>query len=128
MGESATQSVGHRGERFAESHLNASGLQTLARNFRCRQGEIDLVMLDGATLVVVEVRYRGPGSWVSAAATVDRAKQRKLTIAAEVFLAKNRGYSDSPLRFDVVALDRPNDGRFTIQWHKDAFRPRSRDA
>ena len=125
MAESATQSVGRHNERTAESYLKSRGLLPVTRNFRCRQGEIDLVMLDGAVLVFVEVRYRRPNRFVSAAATVDGFKQRKLCNAAAMFLAKQPVYREHTVRFDVVGIDGPTTGKFTIQWLKDAFRPGS---
>jgi putative endonuclease len=125
MAESATQSVGRRNERLAESYLKSAGLTPVTRNFRCRLGEIDLVMLDGSVLVFVEVRYRRPNRFVSAAATVDGFKQRKLCNAAAIFLAEQPRYGEHVVRFDVVGIDGPNAGNSTIQWLKDAFRPGS---
>jgi putative endonuclease len=125
MAESATQSVGRRTERLAEQHLSLHGLQTINRNFRCRHGEIDLIMLDGPALVFVEVRYRKPNRFGTAAATVNQRKQQKLTNTAAMFLAKHPFYRDHPVRFDIVGLDGPDIDHFKIQWHKDAFRPRS---
>lgn len=125
MAESPSQSVGRDTERLAEAHLTSRGLQTVTRNYRCRRGEIDLIMLDGPTLVFVEVRYRKANCYASAAATVNLRKQQKLTNAAAMFLARHPLFSDHPARFDIVGLDGPNTANFTIQWHKDAFRPRS---
>ena len=125
MAESATQSVGRRTEKLAERHLSSHGLQIVDRNFRCRHGEIDLIMVDGPTLVFVEVRYRRPNRYVTAAATVNCRKQQKLTNTAAMFLARHPLYCDHPVRFDIVGLDGPDIDNFTIQWHKDAFRPRS---
>jgi putative endonuclease len=125
VAESATQSVGRRNERLAESYLKSAGLTPVTRNFRCRLGEIDLVMLDGPVLVFVEVRYRRPNRFVSAVATVDGFKQRKLCNTAAIFLAEQPQYGENIVRFDVVGIDGPNAGNFTIQWLKDAFRPGS---
>lgn len=125
MAESATQSVGRRNERLAETYLKSAGLKPVTRNFCCRLGEIDLVMLDGPVLVFVEVRYRRPNRYVTAVATVDRFKQRKLCNTAAIFLAEQPRYGEYVVRFDVVGIDGPNTGKFTIQWLKDAFRPES---
>jgi putative endonuclease len=62
------RALGNDAERTAEQFLNRKGLAPLARNFRCRHGEIDLVALDDDELVFVEVRYRGPGSFARAGA------------------------------------------------------------
>ena len=101
---SATQSIGSLSERLAESYLHERGLKTLVRNFQCRGGELDLVMLDGATRVFVEVRYRKPNRFTSAAASVDVRKQRKLIHAAWQFLAEHTAYADNAERFATAAL------------------------
>jgi putative endonuclease len=94
--------VGDAMERLAEDYLRRHRLQPVARNHRCRFGEIDLVMRDGATLVFVEVRYRSSDRFGTAAETVDRRKQRRLTAAASHYL---QGHPTVlPCRFDVVAV------------------------
>ena len=60
----------------------------MTRNFRCRFGEIDLVMLDADCLVFIEVRYRKSGSFATAAESVDRRKQRKLALTGAFFLSR----------------------------------------
>jgi putative endonuclease len=80
-------------------------------------------MLDGETLVFVEVRYRRPGSFAGAVASVDANKQRKLTRTAAFFLGKHPVYRDNPVRFDVVGLEGPEDQEIKLQWLRDAFRP-----
>ena len=122
------ETVGHlqRGasaEAFALNWLLARNLRCLARNVRCRYGEIDLVMQDGATVVFVEVRYRCAGNRLSAAASIDRRKQRKLVMTASWYLARNKALQSRPARFDVVAIDGQAVGRSALQWMKDAFRP-----
>ena len=78
---------GNTAETLALEFLNAQGLELLERNFRCRTGEIDLIMRDDATLVFVEVRYRRSGAYGGAAGSVDRRKQQRVTRAALYFLA-----------------------------------------
>lgn len=99
------------------------GLTTMTRNYRCRSGEIDLVMLDDATLVFVEVRYRRPSSFTGSIASVNSGKQRRLARAAATFLGAHPAYSDYPVRFDIVGMDGPDTREFKLQWLKDAFRP-----
>ena len=94
---------GARAETLAREYLERRGLRCLACNFRCRRGEIDLVMRDGEELVFVEVRYRRAGSWGDAAATVTRAKQRRIIAAANHYLHRYR--LDCPCRIDVLAMD-----------------------
>lgn len=92
----------------------------VARNVRARGGEIDLVMLDGATLVFVEVRSRAAGGLVGALESVSLAKQQRLLTAARVFLGRHPEHATRPCRFDVVALTH-GDGQDTLEWAVNAF-------
>lgn len=107
--------LGPAAESRAEAFLQTHGLKLLARNWRCRFGEIDLIMQDGATRVFVEVRLRSRSDFGGAAASVTPAKQKKLLAAARQYLTTLRTLP--PCRFDVVALtaDAPPD------WIKNAF-------
>jgi putative endonuclease len=118
-----TRSLGAGAERAAERFLCKNGLTPLARNFRCRFGEIDLIALDDSALVFIEVRRRGPRSYSPAAMTVDRRKQQKLIRAAALFTAKRPRYGLCVMRFDVVAIDVNERGAQSIEWFRDAFRP-----
>ncbi len=86
------------------AYLESRGLQLVERNFRCRCGEIDLVMLDRGTLVFVEVKYRRRSQHGEAAEQVTASKRRKLVNSALVFLSSRGQYSSYPGRFDVVAI------------------------
>jgi len=123
MAESTTIAVGAHWEKQALEYLSSSGLKLLTENFRCRMGEIDLVMLDQDCLVFVEVRYRKSNRFASAACSVDRRKQRKLARAAAVFLGQHPQLCDHAVRFDVVAFDAASDNQCALQWLQDAFRP-----
>lgn len=102
----ARQRDGDAGEERAMRHLESRGLSLVARNFRCRGGEIDLVMQDRNTLVFVEVRQRADARFGGAAASVTAGKQRRLVLAAQVFLQR---YAEvPPCRFDVVAIEAGN--------------------
>jgi putative endonuclease len=108
------QISGAAGEDDALAHLEAQGLTLVERNFRCKGGEIDLVMKDHVGLVFVEVRKRADMRHGGAAASVTRSKQRRLILAAQIFLQR---YKMPPAcRFDVVAID---GGR--IDWLKNAI-------
>lgn len=107
---------GAMAEQLAAEFLQRQGLQLLARNYRCRFGEIDLVMQDGATLVFVEVRQRRRTDFGGAAASIDVHKQRKLQLAAEHYLAPLRHLP--PCRFDAVLLQNSGD---RVEWLKNAF-------
>jgi putative endonuclease len=110
-----TRGVGDAKERLAEDYLKRRRLQPIARNHRCRFGEIDLVMRDGATLVFVEVRYRRSDRFGTPAETVDRRKQQRLAAAASHYLQAHP--TVLPCRFDVVAVN----GEDRIEWIKNAF-------
>lgn len=99
----AAQQSGEAGERVAECLLVKNGLRIVARNYRTRMGEIDLVAQDGDVLVFVEVRLRAGDRFGGAAASVGYAKQRRLAAAAQLYLAR---FGRAPrCRFDVVTLD-----------------------
>jgi putative endonuclease len=115
--------------RFAESralrHLETAGLVLLTRNYRCRAGEIDLVMLDPAAqvLVLVEVRSRSRSDYGQAAATIGFAKQRRCSLAARHLLLTRRELRRLRARFDVVAIDpSPEPGVDpVVTWIRNAF-------
>lgn len=122
MARTDTRSVGRRAEKLALSHLKAAGLVEIATNFRCRMGEVDLVMQDGDCLVFAEVRFRSPNRFAPAAASVDYHKQRKIIRTAAAFLGSHPQYKSCAVRFDVIGLDRSED-ETTVTWVRDAFRP-----
>jgi putative endonuclease len=97
------QRQGRLGEDAALAHLLAHGLVLVERNFRCKGGEIDLVMRERGELVFVEVRRRAGMSHGGAAASVTPAKRKRLVLAAQVYL--QRLATLPPCRFDVVAID-----------------------
>ncbi len=112
--------IGRQAEHHAERYLSQNGLRLLERNYRCRGGEIDLVMSEGQTLVFIEVRYRTHQSFGGAAASVDRRKQQRLIQAAQHYLQRQRSM-DEPCRFDVVAIAPGKDGNPSLQWIKNAI-------
>lgn len=101
--KTAQQIAGQAGEDAALAYLAAQGLTLLQRNFRCKGGEIDLVMQDGAALVFVEVRRRANLRHGGAAASITRSKQARLIIAAQLYLQRYR--MPPACRFDVIAID-----------------------
>lgn len=110
---------GRSGEALAEEHLRRKGMLVLARNYRCRAGEIDLVARDGDTVVFVEVKERRGRSHGSAVEAVGWSKRRKVARAARMYAAVH-GLSDAPLRFDVVAIDWGASGP-CVRHDEDAF-------
>jgi putative endonuclease len=107
--------LGKSAEDRAYAYLIEQGLQPVCRNYRCKQGELDLVMHDGHTLVIVEVRYRKSDTYGSASESITSSKQSKIIAATQHYLSTLQ--SDSPLRFDVIAMS----GNGKIDWIKNAF-------
>ncbi len=106
-------------EAEAAGYLQQQGLRLLARNFRCRAGELDLIMADGTILVFVEVRCRRSQRFGSALDSVTVAKRRRLLAAARAFLSRHAGPAGA-CRFDVVSVTKRNYGPDFL-WVKDAF-------
>ncbi|MCG8434980.1 MAG: YraN family protein [Gammaproteobacteria bacterium] len=106
-------------EKLVQTHLERNKLRLYEANFNCRFGEIDLIMLDGNTLVFVEVRYRRKSSYGTPMETVTRAKQVKIRKAAGYYLVQRKLHR-MPVRFDVVAVSGEPD-EYEIIWLKDAF-------
>jgi putative endonuclease len=99
---------GSRSERSAARFLKRLGYRIIARNYTCPHGELDLVAIDGPCLVFVEVRSTGNDDATRPAASVDEAKQRRLTKLALHFLQKHH-LLGQPARFDVLVLSWPAD-------------------
>jgi putative endonuclease len=112
-------SRGRLAEDAALAFLERQGLKLLERNYRCRYGEIDLIMEQGRALIFVEVRFRGSPRFGGALESVDRRKQAKLLATAALFLKERR--LDRPTRFDVAALA-PGPAGLAVEWVQDAFR------
>jgi putative endonuclease len=112
---------GSRSERAAARFLRQQGYRILARNYRCHLGELDLVALDGDCIVFLEVRSTEGENPAEPAASVDSAKQRRLTQLALAFLQKYH-MLDRPARFDILAMSWP-EGRSEpiVVHHRSAF-------
>ena len=117
MDDRDRKEAGRGAEQLALRHLEAAGLQLIARNFNCRQGEIDLVMLERSTLVLVEVRYRSSEDFGGAAASVTWRKQRRIAAAAAYLLLRRPELRRYPARFDVVAVSQGGE----VEWIRHAF-------
>lgn len=108
--------TGREAEALAERLLCSAGLAILARNVRCRHGEIDLVAREGDTLVFCEVRLRSGAAYGGAGESISAGKQRRIIAAARFYLA---GKPETPCRFDVLLLD--GLGAARIRWIRNAF-------
>ena len=107
---STTLDLGGLGERIAATYLTDAGLRVLDRNWRCRDGELDIVARDGDALVFCEVKTRRATGFGHPVEAVTRAKQRRLRTLAQRWLAAHEEHAPD-LRFDVVGVlvrpDRP---------------------
>lgn len=111
------QNPGKHFELMAEQRLQSAGLQPLWRNYRCRGGEIDLIMRQGQTLIFVEVRYRADRRHGGAAASITRTKQQRVQLAARHYLQQHGlNEAQQACRFDVVVFE----GN-TSEWIQNAF-------
>lgn len=108
--------AGARAEALCERLLARSGLRVLARNWRCRFGEIDLIAEEQGTVVFVEVRYRSGSAYGGAGESITAAKRARIAAAARAWLAER---PETPCRFDVLLLESAAGER--IRWIRDAF-------
>jgi putative endonuclease len=115
------QASGRAAEQQACCHLEQQGLRLLAQNWACRVGELDLVMLDGDTVVFVEVRYRRHAGWGGALESVDARKRSKISAAAQYFLQQEPRWGKHPCRFDVVAMSASAQPNERLNWIQNAF-------
>jgi putative endonuclease len=111
---------GGSSEHEAACYLESRGLKIVARNFRVKQGEVDLIAKDNDTWVFVEVKARRSRQEISALDTITPAKQRRITMAALMYMKKNFLMGQS-MRFDVVTLEAGQ-----VDWIPSAFEPSSR--
>lgn len=107
-------------EDVAITQLQSNNLLILHRNFRCKTGEIDIIAKDKSYLVFIEVRYRADDLHGSAAETVTRTKQQKISRAAQFYIQTRRWAQNVNCRFDVVAISGHVESP-KIEWIKDAF-------
>jgi len=115
-----TTEAGKWGEARAAEELQRLGYAVLARRYRTRFGEIDIVARDGRTLVFVEVKARATARYGSAAESIPGWKRRRIASMALDYLGRT-GCQDDPCRFDVVAIDGLGSPHVTVRVIKDAF-------
>lgn len=114
--------TGKRVEQLAERWLVRHGLTAVARNYRCRVGEIDLIMRAGTILAIVEVKYRSHGARVSAMEALTPAKQRRIALTTQHFLQRHHALAALQVRFDLLAVTGAA-SHAQFRWLRDAFRP-----
>jgi putative endonuclease len=116
------KTTGAHYEAEAAKLVCQQGLRILARNYSAKTGEIDIIALEGNTLVFLEVRARSNPYFLSAAASVDKRKQRRICRTAQLFLQRNRQWAHLPCRFDVIAFEpRQSPHDRAGQWIRAAF-------
>ena len=106
-------------EKLAAKYLKRKGLILKDRNYRCRRGELDIVMLDNHTVVFIEVRHRSSAAFGGALESITKQKQSRLRYAAEHFMLEHK-LTDVSARFDIICVQ----GRLSnpeISWIKNAF-------
>jgi putative endonuclease len=116
--EQMTQKAGLMGEQKALDYLTKQGLNLVARNYRCRLGEIDLIMNDPMYLVFIEVRSRVNTAFGGGLASITYAKRQKIIKTTSHYLLTHKIREQQPIRFDVVSID-GHSGQ--LEWIKDAF-------
>lgn len=115
-GKPAARQTGKEKEMLAAAYLQRAGMEILERNYRCRQGEIDLIGRHQEYLVFVEVKYRQTARFGTPEEAVTYTKQKKICRTADYYRMKHH-YSDAaPVRYDVVAV-----AGDTVTWHQHAF-------
>jgi putative endonuclease len=113
----SSQKTGQHAEQQALGFLQNQGLQLLDQNYRCHQGEIDLIMRDSNIIVFVEVRTRSNSCYEDPIESVTIGKQKKIFKAATHYLQKMNWLDSVDCRFDIIGITDPNQ----VEWIKDAF-------
>jgi putative endonuclease len=120
MAEDHRQSLGKLGENLACAALKERGYAIIARRYRTKLGEIDIIARDGVTTVFIEVKSRAGDEFGGGAAAVTAWKQRKVALMAMDFLARHR-LEDTPSRFDVVTIDVADRTSPQVEIYTNAF-------
>lgn len=116
MTEKNTRKTGTEKEELAAAYLTERGFRITDRNFRCRQGEIDIIGYDGAYLVFLEVKYRSSSSFDNPLAAVNARKIQKICRVADYYRYRKGIAAQVPIRYDVVGILKDE----TV-WIKNAF-------
>ncbi|MCM1427066.1 MAG: YraN family protein [Eubacterium sp.] len=111
-----TRRIGTEKEEAACGYLEQNGVRIVEKNFRCRQGEIDMIGYDKDYLVFFEVKYRKDDAKGNAAQAVGVRKQKKICRVSDYYRMIHGYADDTPIRFDVIAIDGSN-----IEWFQNAF-------
>ena len=115
------RATGAAAEKLAAEFLVQHGAEILERNFRTRRAEIDLIAMDQDTLVFIEVKYRHSLKSGYPEEAVDQNKQRRIHLAARVYMSRKSVPPDRKIRFDVVSLYPTEPGLEYVRWIRNAF-------
>lgn len=115
------RATGRSAEAVAREHLCARGLKLVCENYRCRSGELDLVLVDGKVLVIVEVRLRASARFGAAIESIDWIKRRRIVRAARHLLLTHAELRRFPVRFDVITFSAATPRAADVEWIKHAF-------
>jgi putative endonuclease len=108
--------AGLAAEKLAANYLISHGLKMLEKNYHCRFGEIDLIMIDNKTIVFIEVRLRTNDKFGCAANSITSTKQQKIISTAQHYLQQ---HGDCPCRFDAILMNKVDTNN--IEWIRNAF-------
>ena len=115
--------LGRWGEKYSEKFLKKKGLKTLARNFTCKTGEIDLVMVDSkGSIIFVEVRTKADEEFSSVESSITSVKKMRLKRAARYFISTNN-LQEHSFRFDIIAIILGQKGKPQLRHYENAFVP-----
>lgn len=115
------QLKGATAEDLAQDYLKKQGLTLIARNFRCKPGEIDLIFEQDETIIFVEVRHRVSAAFGTALDSITPVKQSKIIKAATLFMLQKKWYNLRAMRFDVITLQGKLAETPNFNWIKQAF-------
>ena len=115
-----TRAIGANLEELTSDYLKDKGVEIVERNYRCRQGEIDIIGRDGKYLCFMEVKYRSSDRYGSGLDAVDFKKQKKICSVAKFYLYSKYKSFDIPVRMDVIAISLNGD-IYEFNWIKNAF-------
>lgn len=109
-------------EKQAQDWLKKKGLIPVRKNFSCRYGEIDLIMLDDRTLCFIEVKFRKNNAFGGTAYSIPPAKQKKIIQSALIFISQHKKFQQHALRFDAFFIQTvKNKSQYQIEWLQNAF-------
>lgn len=116
LGDEHRRRLGEFGERLAVQHLESKGYRIIERNFRTREGEVDIIACIGEVLAFVEVKCRRGNVMGSAVESLSPAKRRRLVALAEAYPTDSHSLPDGR-RIDLIAVDLAPDGRLLSLQH-----------